>query len=94
MVGSFVLSAPAASIEELALLLTLPVFEYLAVHLAGRGYSPLNVWVLGSLAGVGAGRLFHRYLLAPTDLATWGIMAAVALPTLAAAILATYQRME
>ena len=70
---------------ELLGLLLLPVLEFCAVHLGQMTYRASRVWLLGTLAGVGAGRLFHRYLLEPSDPVVWTLMLGLGLPAVIAA---------
>jgi len=72
---------------ELLSVLLLPVLEFCAVSLGRLTYRPHRVWFLGIIAGVGAGRLFHRYLLEPSDPVVWTLMLGLGLP---AAIAAAY----
>jgi hypothetical protein len=67
-------------------LLLLPVLEFTGVHLGKLSYKVGRVWFLGALAGVGAGRLFHRYLLDPTDKVPWILALSLGLPAALAAI--------
>jgi len=77
--------APAQTLELLALLL-IPVLEFTAVHIGKLSYSTRRVWMLGLLAGVGAGRLFHRYLLDPSDKVPWILALSLGLPAAASAV--------
>ncbi len=79
----------ATALELIAWLL-LPVLEFVAVHTGRVSYSPRRVWFLGVVAGVGAARLFHRYLLNPEDPVVWAIALGFGLP---AAIAAVYHEM-
>jgi len=70
---------PAQSPEMLAWLL-LPVLEFIGVQLGRLPYRPGRVWLWGAIAGIGAGRLFHRYLSDPTDKTTWVIALSLGIP--------------
>ena len=86
MAVSFGRSLPIASGYELALWLSVPTAEFVAVHTNLTKYSPSRVWLLGASMGVGAGRLFHRYLQEPTDPISWIVMGACVTPALLATL--------
>ncbi len=79
---------PVAGPGELVALWSLPMAEYVAVHVGGRPYSARRTWVLGPLLGLALGRTLHRYLLAPLDPVTWAILGVAA--TVGGASAATY----
>jgi len=83
---SFARHLPTASGYELAGWLTAPTLEFIAIHSSSLGYKPSRVWLFGTMMGVGAGRLFHRYLQDPTDPTSWIVMIACAVPAAIAAL--------
>lgn len=85
---------PPASDIELLLLLGPPVGEYLATHAGRARYSAARTWIFGAMAGLAAGRLFHRYLLDPSDRAVWLFFFMAGVPALLAAMMATYARKD
>jgi hypothetical protein len=70
--------APAGLIE-LTAWWTLPLAEYVGVHVLGRPYGPRRTWFFGALLGVALGRTLHRYLLDPFDVWTWAVLGVVSL---------------
>ena len=83
---SFGRHLPTASGYELAGWLSLATIEYSAVHFRLMSYSAARVWILGAMMGVGAGRLFHRYLQDPTDITSWVTIAACTTPAVIATL--------
>ena len=80
-----------AQAPELLAWLILPVLDFIGVQLGRLRYRASLVWFWGAIAGIGAGRLFHRYLLDPSDKVTWLIAFGLGIP---AAIAALYQEIE
>ena len=70
------------------------VGEYLATPICRARYSARRTWLFGLLGGIAAGRLFHRYLLDPTDRTIWLLMFLVGVPALLGALYATFERPE
>ncbi len=62
---------PLAEPHELALWLVPATAEYVAVHLGALPYRAGRTWLFGACLGVGLGRVFHRYLVQPTDPVVW-----------------------
>ena len=64
---------PTATALELVAWLLPALGEYAAVQRGRLLYHPGRTWIFGTLMGIGAGRLLHRYLVDPSDLVVWGI---------------------
>lgn len=83
---------PPASDLELVAWLGPPLGEYLAVHLGRLPYRRGRTWFVGLLAGIAAGRLFHRYLQDPYDPAVWTLLLGAGIPAGLAALWHTLRR--
>lgn len=78
MVAGVWADLPVAQDWELALWLGPPSGEYVAVHAARSPYRPGRTWIFGAMLGLGLGRVFHRYLLAPDDPVVWAVLVTLA----------------
>ena len=90
IVALLVLGRPVADAPVIIAWLFLPVLEFVAVHTGKIAYRSKRVWLFGFVAGIGAARLFHRYLLNPDDPVVWAIALGFGLP---AALAAVYHEM-
>lgn len=77
---------PVSSGPTIAAWLTLPVAEFIAVHLGWSTYRPWRVWLLSLLASVGAAQLFYRYMVDPSDPVPWLLALGFGLPAAASAV--------
>lgn len=77
---------PPAHDLELCAVLGLALGEYAAVHLGKLRYRAWRTWLFGAVLGWGLGRLFHRYLLDPSDPVPWVALLSVGIPGLGAAL--------